>query len=134
MGEEIKTEGRHIVINGGNPLKGCPESFTEANAWADNANVDSLEFTPQWGFDCGFKLDFDGPILGVTSRFYPPTEFYGHFWDGTVTVLLMGKEIKEKKIIAKTLDELKVKVDNYVKEIVSSLGSLVDQMKDSSNE
>ena len=94
-----------MIFNGGEPLPGCPENFEEANKWTDNANKDKDEFhEPKWSFDCGFKLDFDGPIIDISSRFYPPKKHYGEGWDGTITVLLMGNEpIKNVLLINKVV-------------------------------
>lgn len=118
----IKTPTSTIIINGGNPLPGCPESRDDANAWQANANEDSDEFAqPMWNFDCGFKLDFDGPILSVNSRFYPPTTHAGPTWDGNVTVILMGKEIEERHFDCQSLDDLKIQVEEYVDGIVRRL-------------
>jgi len=107
-----------MVFNGGATLPGCPENFEEANKWADNANKDKDEsHEPKWSFDCGFKLDFDGPIVDISSRFYPPKKHYGEGWDGAITVIIMGKELLEEKIQADSLDELKNKAEKFVKEL-----------------
>lgn len=118
----IKTPTATIIINGGNPLPGCPESWDEANAWQAKANEDKEEYgQPEWSFDCGFKLDFDGPMLSISSRFYPPTTHGGSTWDGNVTVVLLGKDIEEKHFDCKTLDELKSSVEAYVQEVKNRL-------------
>lgn len=113
MGNVIKSNGSTIIINGGDPLEGCPKDFKEADAWAEKANEDN-EDGPKWSFDCGFKLDYDGPVISVSSRFYPPTTHGGSTWDGTVSVFFFDKEIREKKFDCKTLDELKSEVEKYV--------------------
>lgn len=118
----IQTPTGTIIINGGNPLSGCPESWDEANAWQAKANEEKDEFTePLWNFDCGFKLDFDGPILSVNSRFYPPTTHGGATWNGSVTVTLVGKDIEEKKFDCKTLDELRAQVELYIDSLKKQL-------------
>lgn len=122
MNNIIQTPNATIIINGGNPLPGCPKSWDDANAWEEKANEDKEEHRePCWSFDCGFKLDFDGPLLSISSRFYPPTTHGGSTWDGSVTVMLMGKDIEEKKFDCKTLDQLKIEVEQYVESIKSRL-------------
>ena len=112
----------NIIFNGGEPLPGCPKSFEEADLWANKANKEKDEFhEPKWSFDCGFKLDFDGPIVDVISRFYPPKKYYGEGWDGDIIVMLLGKELLTEKIKADTLDELKDKAEKYVKELAERL-------------
>jgi len=111
-----------MIFNGGEPLPDCPESFEEADKWADSANKDKDEFhEPKWSFDCGFKLDFDGPIIDISSRFYPPKKHYGDGWDGTIIVIVMGKELTEEKIQANSLEELKNKAEKFIKELAARL-------------
>jgi hypothetical protein len=122
MDNIIKIANGVMICNGGNPLEGCPKDFKEADAWADAANENKNEHSePKWSFDCGFKLDFDGPILNVSSRFYPPKTHYGPKWDGTVTVFLMGEEVLEKKFECDTLEQLKEEVEVYVKNLVTKV-------------
>ncbi len=75
--EFINQNGDLVIFNGGNPLPGSPESWEEAHRWEESANEekDGLH-EPHWKFDCGFKLDFDGPLLDISSRFYPPANYY----------------------------------------------------------
>ena len=47
----------NIIINGGEPLEGCPKSPDEAEAWVATANKDKGDSCPKWKFDCGYKLD-----------------------------------------------------------------------------
>ena len=69
----IQAQGRIIIINGGDPLPNCPASWDEAHKWADVANEEKSEYgEPLWKFDCGFKLDYDGPyyllVVGFTLQ------------------------------------------------------------------
>lgn len=117
-----------IIFNGGDPLEGCPESWEEANAWTKDANGDNEEWEqPLWSFDCGFKLDYDGPILRINSRFYPPKTHYGPTWDGSVTVYIFDKEVEERKFDCKTLGELKQEVDKYISELRNRIESVFNK-------
>ncbi len=110
------------IINGGEKLKGSPSSYEEADLWVSSANKDKDGFMePKWSFDCGFKLDFDGPIISARSRFYPPAEHYGPKWDGVLSIYILNSCIYEKKFIADTLNELKSKVEHHVKYIASGI-------------
>ena len=123
LDEIFKIDSCTMVFNGGNPLIGCPKSYDEANKWADNANSGKIDLhEPKWSFDCGFKLDFDGPILDVSSRFYPPKTHYGPMWDGTITILLFGEEVAEEHFEYSTLDQLKEEVEKFVTEIGLKIG------------
>lgn len=115
-----ESEDRVIaIVNGGNPLPGCPEDWGQAQAWETTANEDKEEFMePQWKFDCGFKLDFDGPLVSVSSRFYPPKSHYGESWDGTVTIRVLTDEVLHAEFECDTLDELKDQAESFVKEWV----------------
>ena len=120
---EIITDGHHIIINGGNPLPGCPESWDDAHEWEDEVNKDTSKWeVPQWKFDCGFKLDHDGPILSVSSRFYPPKSDYGPRWDGGCEILLMGNTVAQKEFECDSLDELKSQVEAFVSDFIKTVG------------
>jgi len=123
MGLESKlANGTTVVSNGGKPLPGCPESWEEANAWVDKANKEKEKhYEPEWGFDCGFKLDFDGPIVSVSSRFYPPANYYGATWDGTVSIYVLNREVKEIKFDTKNLNDLKDLVEKEVRSIAEQI-------------
>ena len=118
----LKIGDRMMIFDGGNPLEGCPKSYEEADKWADDANADKVAFhEPKWSFVCGFKLDFDGPILDVSSRFYPPKTHYGPKWDGSVSILLLGKTIHEESFECDTLDQLREAVEKFVQEYAERL-------------
>jgi len=119
MGNIIKHDKGTVIINGGNPLQGCPPDWGWAKKWEDEVNED-LEYV-KWSFDCGFKLDFDGSLVTISSRFYPPTTHYGGSWDGTMTVFILGEEVHEKKFDCKTIDELRVEVESYLEMIKSKI-------------
>lgn len=106
-----------VVINGGEPMKDCPTNWDQAWKWQDAVNRDTEEWaSPQWKWDCGFKLDYDGPILRVGSRFYPPKTYYGMSWDGFTEICVFDKEVEEKHFDCETLEELKTEVERYVNE------------------
>lgn len=117
----IKLPGRHIVVNGGEPLDGCPTSWDDAWAWIDAVNKGREEYHLRWQYDCGFKLDFDGPLIRVSSRFYPPKSSYGPTWDGAVRISVFDmtadgfyKKVEEKEFDCQTLDELRQQVEDYI--------------------
>jgi len=122
----IKHSTGTIIINGGNQLEGCPSDWDEAKKIQEKLNEGKEEFgVPNWRFDCGFKLDFDGALMSVSSRFYPPKTHYGATWDGSVTISFMGKKFEEKKFDCQTLDELKNQVEGYVNSFGEKLRSLL---------
>ena len=128
----IQAQGRTIIIDGGDPLPNCPASWDEAHKWADVANEEKSEYgEPLWKFDCGFKLDYDGPLLSVSSRFYPPKTHFGPKWDGHVAIYLLDEEIETKEFECTTLDVLKEEVDVYIKSFIVDLDRfLMDRRKD----
>ena len=128
MGWEFKNEKSHAIFNGGKNLKNAPKSYNQHHAWVDKANKgkdDKIFPVPEWGSDCNYKTDFDGPIFGVNSRFYPPAEHYGQKWNGTTTIYLMGDEILEKKFDCDTFDELTKQVEEFVNQFSIGLGRLL---------
>lgn len=122
MNNIIEINQHTIIIDGGDPLEGCPKSYDEAHKWEDEVNRNKdKNHEPSWAFDCGFKLDFDGPILDVSSRFYPPKTHYGAKWDGIVNILLLGKKIIKKEFECDTLDQLRNEVETYLKDIIKKI-------------
>lgn len=120
----IKTKSGTIIMNGGNPINGCPKDWNEANKIQEKLNLNKKGHgEPKWKFDCGFKLDYDGPLMRISSRFYPPKTHYGATWDGTVSVCILNKEIEEKKFDCSTLEELEKQVNEYVDGLKNKLNN-----------
>ena len=126
----IKTQSATVIMNGGNGLKDCPTDWDKARAWEKNAN-DGIkyddygqEMKPLWQWDCGFKLDYDGALMSVSSRFYPPKNYYGETWNGTITVYILDKKVAEKNFDCETLEELKKTVEEYVNGLRSKIEAL----------
>ena len=102
------------------------QDWKQAEIWQKKSNTDKDEFfEPMWKWDCNFKLDFDGPILSFSSRFYPPVKHYGPKWDGHVIVHLLGNEITRKEFVCDTLEELKSKAEEYKKHWVGIIKSRI---------
>lgn len=99
-------------------------TWENARAWQAAANEKKeIHDEPEWKWDCGFKLDFDGSLLRVSSRFYPPYKNLGNWWEGYVTILFLDDEILNKEFKHDTLEELKNDVEKFVdhyKSIVKS--------------
>ncbi|KKN79701.1 hypothetical protein LCGC14_0337230 [marine sediment metagenome] len=108
-------------MNGGNPLNDCPIDWDKAKEWQECANAKCEGDSPEWSWDCGFKLDFDGPLLRVSSRFYPPKTHYGDTWDGNVTIYIFDKKVSTMAFDCKTLDELKIAVESYIMGFVDEI-------------
>lgn len=96
------------------------EMWESARKWQDEANKE--DGIIKWSWDCGLKLDYDGDICCISSRFYPPhksSSDYGKY-HGTITVMIGDsvKNLHEHKVEAETLDELKNVVEDYVSKII----------------
>lgn len=105
------------------------EMFDVANKWAENNN-DSSNNKCEWSWDCGLKLDYDGTICSISSRFYPPhksSEEYG-MYHGNLTVYVFEEEVFEKKFEEKTLDQLKTSVEYYVAGLEERLNTHIKTM------
>lgn len=97
-------------------------NWVNASLWKDNANLKKeIDHEPKWDWDCNFKLDFDGSLLTICSRFYPPHKNNGDWWEGTVQVLFLGEKIKEEDFKCNTLDELKIKVEKFTKKYAETI-------------
>lgn len=93
-----------------------------ARIWEENANIKKDDNEPRWSWDCNFKLDFDGPLLSLCSRFYPPYNNIGK-WEGNVSVNLLDVKILKKEFKCDTLDELKIEVEKFSKHYINSIKS-----------
>lgn len=95
-----------------------------ARLWEANANEKKqIHNEPKWKWDRGFKLDFDGSLLSISSRFYPPHKNSGNWWEGDVQVYFLGDEILRKEFKTNTLDELKTAVEKFTKHYADAIKS-----------
>jgi hypothetical protein len=117
----LRKPSLQIISNGGDPLKDCPTSWDQATQWETLANEDSGVGEPVWKWDCGYKLDYDGPVVSLSSRFYPPKTHYGSKWDGTVTVLILGEGVQIKKFDCDSLEELRSQVEAFKTDVADRL-------------
>ncbi len=116
-GEEWISGDNHIIMGGGESLPGAPESWKAAHSWAESANADKDEGGPLWRWDCHFKLDYDGPLLQILSRFYPPAKYHGPKWGGTCYLRFGEETITTQGFTCGSLDELKKQVEAYVEHL-----------------
>jgi len=100
-------------------------NWEEAEEWIDKSNIKKEYYEPKWKFDCGFKLDFDGSLVRVSSRFYPPHKNTSNIWEGKIQILILNNTIIEKEFKNINLDLLKIDVEDfiehYIKIILSKL-------------
>ncbi|MEG3618234.1 hypothetical protein V5T82_07220 [Magnetovibrio sp. PR-2] len=106
-------------------------NWAEAKEWETWINQDKggSHEEPNWSFDCSFKLDFDGPILSFSSRFYPPARHYGDGWDGSVTVYHKDEVLAVTEFQAETLNGLVEMVEthcrDYERKVVAAIKDYV---------
>lgn len=97
-----------------------------AYEWQEKVNQDKNKYESViWNWDCGFKLDYDGPILRISSRFYPIGLRSNTSWDGNVSIMFGTDKIHEKQFISESLDELKISVETYVENITNCLNNII---------
>lgn len=97
-------------------------NWDNANAWKEKANEKKEIFDePKWSWDCNSKLDFDGSLLRVSSRFYPLHKNADNWWEGTVTVIFLETELLKKEFKCNTLDELKTEVEKFTKHYAGAI-------------
>lgn len=115
-----------IIINGGEPILSCPKDWYQAKIWEGTANSNYIcdNNIPKWKWDCGFKLDYDGPLTFVSSRFYPPKTQYADKWCGKLTIAMFGETLVEKEFQGNTLPELKEAVDAFINRTKETIKSL----------
>ena len=97
-------------------------NWENAKVWKEKANEKKEIFDePKWSWDCNFKLDFDGSLLRISSRFYPPHKNAGDWWEGAVLVNFLGEEILRKEFKCNTLEELKTEVEKFTKHYAGAI-------------
>ena len=105
-------------------LKIMELNWDNAKAWEEKANEEKEIYNqPKWRWDCNFKLDFDGSLLSISSRFYPPHKNNGDWWEGNVTVNFLDTELLKKEFKCDTLDELKKEVEKFTKHYATTIKS-----------
>lgn len=97
------------------------EMWEAAREWEKLSNTEDA--ICQWSWDCGLKLDYDGDICRLSSRFYPPhksSASYGKY-HGTISVMIGDEYIHGHEVEAESLDILKTTVENYVSTILERI-------------
>lgn len=97
------------------------EMWDAAYAWIKEVNSD--DNLCKWSWDCGLKLDYDGDICKISSRFYPPHKSsieYGKY-HGTISVYIGDDEIHKHEVEATTLDDLKTIAESYSANIIEKI-------------
>lgn len=97
--------------------------WENAKKWEEYVNRDKEIYNePKWSFDCGFKLDYDGSLLSINSRFYPPA-YNNDKWEGKLKINILDKNIITKNFKSDNLDDLKDQIEKYVKFFTNILKS-----------
>ena len=102
-------------------------NWKEATKWKDKANAEKNEWEePTWDWDCNFILDFDGPILHLSSRFYS----YGDdLWGGgTSTLYFMEEALAERYFDVAPIDDLKEQVEAWARSVSVDVAAAVKAM------
>ena len=111
-------------------INDCPKAWEEADKWIKEANKDiDNEDSFRWSFDCGYKLDYDGGLVVISSRFYPPSDLQGDGqWDGQLNVMIGEEYIKRIQFNCDSLDELKEKVEKRTADIIQKAKILLQEL------
>ena len=98
-------------------------NWDNARVWADSANTNKQPewAEPNWSWDCGLKLDFDGGLMRVSSRFYQGGE---DIFDGSVSFYIGDVELFKREFSSRHIDVLKKEVEEYVKAVTENIQQL----------
>jgi len=98
------------------------EMWETALEWQNKANDNNNII--KWSWNCGLKLDYDGDVFRISSRFYPPhktSSEYGKY-NGTISVVFGDDEyLHEHEIEAISLGDLKILTEEYVSDILKQM-------------
>jgi hypothetical protein len=104
-------------------------NWKNAKAWMDEANKDKEEWSePCWSWDCNFKLDLDGSLISVSSRFYPPSYNVKDCWTGTLQIYILKELILKEEIECDTLDQLKEKAESFIKNYANEIKLAIESL------
>lgn len=103
------------------------EMWDAAYKWQKESNEGNKLI--KWSWDCGLKLDYDGDVCRISSRFYPPHKSSAEYgkYNGTIAVMIGDaiEYIYEHKIEADTLDELQKLAEDYVSQIIEKMHNAI---------
>jgi hypothetical protein len=98
-------------------------SWDDIHKLEHNLNKGKSEFDwhePLWSFEDGFNLEFGGTMIYIDSMFLPPN-WINENWKGDVNFMCNEDEFSSKVFEAKTLPELKNKVEGYVNDMTEAV-------------
>jgi len=96
-------------------------NWENAKAWMDEANEGKQGWCePCWEWDTKFTLDFDGSLISVSSRFYPPKDEKPN-WTGTLQIYILKELILTKDIECDTLDQLKQEAESFTNNYANAI-------------
>lgn len=101
-------------------------NWDQAREWEEKANAEKQisEIEPHWSFDCGLKLDYDGGLLRVSSRFY---QTGNDIYDGSVSFIIGDTEVFNREFSSRHIDVLKTEVEKYVKIVAERIQLLCQE-------
>lgn len=96
----------------------------QANEGKDHNSCGTLAF-PNWSWGCSFRLDYDGGIVRLNSRFWPesPDDTKEPLWNGVCHFSIFDVNIIEKTFPNTQLDQLRIDVETWVNETTSLIAS-----------
>lgn len=99
-------------------------NWDKAPTWQATANEDKEPewFEPNWNWDCGLKLDFDGGLLRVSSRFYQTND---DIFDGTVSFVIGDDTIFQREFSSRNIEVLRNDVEKYCREVRTQIAGLL---------
>ena len=102
--------------------------WEKAKIWKEDANADKNDYLePVWSWDCGLKLDFDGPLMSISSRFY---QINDDIFSGSVSILIGGDNLHEREFTGKHITFLKNQVEEYVESVRGKLTNHLKKLMD----
>lgn len=98
-------------------------NWDNAKKWAESANEgkNPKYSEPNWSWDCGLKLDYDGGLMHVSSRFYQVNE---DIFDGSVSFYIGDEAIFNREFSSKHIEVMKKDVEEYVRAITENVKQL----------
>jgi len=96
--------------------------WKQAEKWKEEANSTERNYDMEWSWDCGFKLDYDGPLIHVSSRFYKNN---GDIFDGSVSFYIGDECVFTREFSCRHINILREDVLEYVASVRNNIHNLV---------
>lgn len=94
----------------------------QAEKWIEEANNTEPNYNMEWSWDCGLKLDYDGPLVRVSSRFYNNKK---NIFEGSVSFYIGDECMFTREFTSRQIDVLRDDVREFVASVKTNMQAMI---------